>query len=253
MGCGARRVGSPFGQRTSALGVGDVDGDFVGVAAGVGEESSRRLGVGVAGRASMICLRPPPKMTTATTVVSAIASTPMITASRRLGDPLPANPLSAVGVGTTGLGSTGGSWRGSPVVAVDHREPSQYRKRPGFPVGSGYQPGKASDISGYRSKLDRTDIRKGSGVTSATFTPTVGDRQPPIATKSLEADLGARWILPTLVLRAIDHPDHSIREIGIEAHGHDLFVTSVAFYVVVQDIIEQFVRRQRVGVSLTRS
>src|SRR6476619_3554541 len=109
MGCAARRVGSPFGQRTSALGVGDVDGDFVGVADGVGEESSRRLGVGVAGVASMICLRPPPKMTSATTVVSAIASTPMITASRRLGDPVPADPLSAVDVEQPGIGSKGGS------------------------------------------------------------------------------------------------------------------------------------------------
>src|SRR6185295_13133295 len=100
MGWGARTVGSPFGQRTSALGVGDLDGDFVGVAVGVGEGSARRLGVGV-GVASMTWRRPPPKTTAATTVVSTTASTPMITASRRFRVPLLADPPSAGGVETT--------------------------------------------------------------------------------------------------------------------------------------------------------
>ena len=83
----------------------------------------------------------------------------------------------------------------------------------------------------------RVGVPAGNGH-SATLAPAIGDRQPPVPAERLEADLGARRILPSLVLRAIDHPDHPVCQLRIEAHCHDLFVTRVPLYVVVQDVVE---------------
>src|SRR5215212_10907676 len=86
----------------------------------------------------------------------------------------------------------------------------------------------------------------------ATFAPAVGDGQPPVASEGLEADLGTGRVLAPLVLRAIDQPCHPVDERGIEAHRHDLGMPTIAFDVVVENVVEQLVRWQRVGVLLTR-
>jgi hypothetical protein len=72
-----------LGQRTSALGVGDADGDLVGLAVALGEESSRPVGADVGADALPAWREPLAKTAAATTAVSTTASTPMITASRR--------------------------------------------------------------------------------------------------------------------------------------------------------------------------
>jgi hypothetical protein len=88
----------PLGQRTSAWGVGVAEADVVGVAVGVGDESSRPLGVDVDAEVLTTCRRPPAKTVAATTVVSTTANTPMMTASRRFRDGPAGDPLSEGGV-----------------------------------------------------------------------------------------------------------------------------------------------------------
>ena len=123
LGWGARRFGSPFGQRagTGVVGVGVGERVCVGSACGLGEPLTIGLGVG-----PTACRKLPMMAATATTAVTTTASTPMISAIRRLGDGRPAPPSEAFcGVDSVGPSSAGPGWLGSSVVTVDHREPSQ--------------------------------------------------------------------------------------------------------------------------------
>src|SRR5829696_5793682 len=125
MGWLARWVGFPVGQRTSG-GVAVADGVGVAVAERSGEAS---LGLTVAaGLGSLTTDRKlPTRMTTATTALTATASTAMIKASRRLGAGRPGGPLLArsPGAGLPAGLSAGPVPRGSSVITVDHWEPSQ--------------------------------------------------------------------------------------------------------------------------------
>src|SRR5918998_6854191 len=191
----------PRGHGTSGTGLrGDGEGDAdrlggrVGVGVGVGEESSpvTTVGGGLCGAVIGPIVRT--IVATATTVITRTNSTATTATIQNTGDRPP---------GDSG-GRGGGGWCGSSVVSVDHRVPSQWRNRPGAPPGSGYQPVRPSDTP------------------SAPLAPAVRDRQPTVAAKGLEADLGARWVLAALVLRLVHQSGHPVHQRGIEAHVDDL-------------------------------
>src|SRR5215510_12843257 len=85
---------------------------------------------------------------------------------------------------------------------------------------------------------------------SEVFAPGVGDRNPAVAAEVATRDLRPRRILPPLVLGTVDHPDHALDQLRIEAMRDQLGRAMVLFDVVVEDVVEQVVWRQRVGVDL---
>src|SRR4029453_15753010 len=99
-----------------------------------------------------------------------------------------------------------------------------------------------------RTGSDRPDVRKRTEITSTALTPAVGDRQPSVAAECLKADLGARRVLPPLVLGKINQPDDPVAHMGMEPHLHNVLMAGVALDVIVKNVVEQLVRRQRVGV-----
>src|SRR5262245_29644028 len=92
-------------------------------------------------------------------------------------------------------------------------------------------------------------LAAGSGGRSA-FTPAVGDRETPVTAEGLERDLWTRWILPPLVLRYVHHADHLVDQVRVEACSHDVRASAVLLDIIVEDVVEQLIGRQRVRVEL---
>src|SRR6187399_2415595 len=82
------------------------------------------------------------------------------------------------------------------------------------------------------------------------FAPAVRDGQPAVTPEGLERDLRADRVLPPLVLGPIHHADHTVDRLGVEPGGDQILIATVALDVVVEDVVEQGVVGQRVGVQL---
>src|SRR6478672_10668330 len=82
--------------------------------------------------------------------------------------------------------------------------------------------------------------------------PGAGDREPAIPAEVAWRDLRTRRVLPPLVLRAVNQPDHPLDELAVVAEREQFVPTSVSFDVVVEQSIEDVVRRQPVFVELPR-
>jgi hypothetical protein len=119
-------LGSPFGQRTSGVGV--VEGVWdSGVVVGSTGDILLLLAVEVGRGLTTSDRKLPMKIAAATTMINASASTPMIRLSRCSRDGPVGGPLCAGSVGVEPLAglSPGAGRRGSSVVTLDHLDPSQ--------------------------------------------------------------------------------------------------------------------------------
>src|SRR5215207_2318803 len=129
MGWGARWLGFPFGQGTRGTGERVAEGGCVAEGVPAGEEMPLGLPVALGSGLSTSERKLPMRMATATTVLTATASTPTMMASRRqrAGGRLGGSPPleGSLRVGPLAGLSAGAGRPGSSVVTVDQLEPSQ--------------------------------------------------------------------------------------------------------------------------------
>src|SRR3954452_6261658 len=91
------------------------------------------------------------------------------------------------------------------------------------------------------------DVRRGL------LAPGVGDGEPAVTTEVLRRDLRPGWGLPPLVLRRVDQPDDPFDELAVVTGTDQLVAAQVALDVVVEQPVEDVVRRQPVLVELAGS
>src|SRR5207248_4678404 len=80
----------------------------------------------------------------------------------------------------------------------------------------------------------------------------VGDRHPLVPAEGARRDLDSRRSLPALVLAAVDELDHACDRLWVVTRGDQLLGAEVLLDVAHEDRVELFVRREAVGVLLSR-
>src|SRR5262245_21876051 len=85
---------------------------------------------------------------------------------------------------------------------------------------------------------------------SSLTAPAVRDREAPVAPERLRAQLHTGWRLAALVLRAVDHRERPVHDLGIEPVPGQVLARLVELDVFLEHPVELRIRRQRILVEL---